>query len=52
MHPEIEPENWTDLLQAITFMADPEADQDDPLAWANACSGTIRNIRILPHERM
>ncbi len=36
MHPEIEPDNWMELLQAITFMADPDADQDDPLAWANA----------------
>ncbi len=36
MHPEIEPENWMDLLQAITFMADPDADREDPLAWANA----------------
>ncbi len=36
MHPEIEPENWMDLLQALTFMADPDADRNDPLAWANA----------------
>ncbi len=36
MHPAIEPENWTDLLQAITFMANPDADPNDPLAWTTA----------------
>ncbi len=35
MHPGVETENWMELLQAITFMADPDADRDDPLAWAN-----------------
>ena len=36
MHPAIEPENWMDLLQALTFMADPDADPSDPPAWATA----------------
>ncbi len=30
MHPEIEPENWMDLLRALTLMADTEVDRDDP----------------------
>ncbi len=37
IHPEIEPEDWMYLLQALTFMADPDmadpdADRNDPLA--------------------
>ncbi len=36
MRVQIEPENWMELLQALTFMADPAADREDPLAWANA----------------
>ncbi|MDP9351955.1 MAG: hypothetical protein M3P51_10510 [Chloroflexota bacterium] len=33
---QLEPENWTDLLQAVTFMVNPDADPNDPLAWTTA----------------
>ncbi len=33
---QLEPENWMDLLQALTFMADLDADPNDPLAWTTA----------------
>lgn len=33
---QLEPENWMDLLQAVTFMANPDADSSALLAWTTA----------------
>lgn len=32
-HTGLEPDNWADLLQAITFLSDEETDPEDALAW-------------------